>query len=207
MGKRTGIRQEEDSGRSFAVSIRKHRVSRAGRILRSVGEWWREPGHRIDQSIMGGNEGNGESDQEQFKDAGWIPAFHKTFVGSGNPKENRTKRRAIRRFAKRLAPGASASFIRCNSVAPRDPVAEEMEQRGNCETMPKSPDLQYQDVLSSAIRAASICEQQGTPTRRRLLEVSPSSESSCSGKKKAGQSHSATALDEPSSFHKRLHRS
>jgi hypothetical protein len=155
------------------------RVSRAGRKIRSVGEWWREPRHHRNGHKVGNQEGLavvGGGDRGDT--AGWVPAFRKTLHGSGTSKQSIAKRRTVRRFARRLVPGSS--FIRCQKVATEaghdPPVAPNAVLPAAASPRPQSPCVRSHDVLASAMRVSTMEEDlRATPTRR-VLQVSASSE-------------------------------
>lgn len=154
------------------------RVSRAGRRLRSVGEWWREP-RRTGPS----NEESGRrAEAAQPKNAGWLPAFEKTLVGSGPRPGGIRKHRGRNRLSRRLVPGAG--FIRCAPVdgnqnsttfgqgtdapAPLDVMSPQL----------RTPCNNNVDALASALRAQKMQDDTSTTPTRRVLNINSSSSSS-----------------------------
>lgn len=157
------------------------RVSRAGRRLRSVGEWWREPR----RSAQNDDDSGRRTESARPKNAGWIPAFEKTLIGSGPGPAGIKKHRSRNRLARKLVPGAG--FIRC--VPAQGKSYLNMFGQDADEPSPldaKSPQLHTPchydaDALASALRAQKMQDDTGTTPTRRVLNIysspSPSSKS------------------------------
>lgn len=177
MTKGSPLLNHELTSRNAPQTIRKKRVSRAGRILRSVGEWWREPRRELLKTAWEEKTGPEYQDDIAYDDAGWIPAFQKTCKGSGPLRDNKPKRRIARRLVKRLVPGAN--FIKCDMAVPPAAIPHGTDETNREGTLPMSPTLHCPNFLTSAMRVASI-QPNRTPTRRRILDTTPSAESGCS---------------------------
>lgn len=155
----------EDSNRSESAAPQvTRRVSRAGRTLRSVGEWWREKPGRNKTLVA-----------DTHEDAGWVPAFSKTVEGSGKRLLGIKKKRKLGKMVRRLVPGAS--FIRCDQSKKEKTVASNEPTTAMTSPSPQSPRLGDFSALACAMRATNVRDFPiDTPTRR-VLDVAASSSS------------------------------
>jgi hypothetical protein len=152
------------------------RISRAGRRLRSVGEWWREPRNG---KLRGRNYDTSQATTKQPSDAGWVPAFHKSVAGSGPRCKVIAKKRSLHNFAKRLVAGSS--FIRCESLIAEEEANSKKEHSepfrlSDLSAAPKTPCLKDADILASAMRASHMQDDTSATPIRRVLHVSASSD-------------------------------
>lgn len=155
----------EDSNHSERAAPKvTRRVSRAGRTLRSVGEWWREKPGRSKAVVA-----------DTLEAAGWVPAFSKTVEGSGKRLLGIKKKKKLGKMARRLLPGAS--FIRCDQSKKEKTEASNIPTTAMSSPSPQSPRLGGFSALACAMRAANVRDfPLDTPTRR-VLDVAASSSS------------------------------
>jgi hypothetical protein len=138
------------------------RVSRAGRILRPVGAWWKVPA-RIRQSreLMPSQKAISRTESSE-----WKPAFNKTLNGSGQPNRRLSTKRRAGSIAKRITFGAG--FMKSSTI--HGPL----EACENAAAHQQMPQTSWQDI-STSFATVSLIELDDTPTRR-VLDVSLSSD-------------------------------
>lgn len=180
-GWEAGRRRDKNDANEAKMDRQGHggRVSRAGRRLRSVGEWWRE------QRLIAPDHDDTERPTERppSKNAGWVPAFQKTLIGSGPRPAGIRKHRNRNRLTRKLVPGTG--FIRCapengnvssktlgqgaDAPTPQDAMSPQL----------RTPSYYDADALASALRAQKMQDDTGPTPTRRILNIysSPSSSS------------------------------